>query len=191
MKCLNKYSCLLLLNNIDFTIIYNDSSMKQKIVFLRGKVGSGKTTVAKELQRCMPTKTAIFERDYFMHKVIPWENNIKLVNKVLLKLTCLYLENNYNLIIEGTFTNKEDSYLIEKLRTIKKDGNVDLVFIYLNSSLETSLKRNTLRKKGKDIKDEWIKKWHKTSVPGKINNEKIINTDNRSLKTVVKEILKQ
>jgi len=152
-------------------------------------VGVGKSTVAKELQKRLPKKTALFERDYFMHKVIPWEDNNDVVNRALSKLTHLYLADDYNVLLEGTFTKKEDVYLINKLKDIGRQKNVNVVFLYLNSTLETSLKRNKLRSKDKSIKDEWMKKWYQSSIPKNIEGEMVIETDKLSLQKVVENIL--
>ena len=85
-------------------------------------MGVGKSTVAKELQKRLSKKTALFERDYFMHKVIPWEDNNEVVNRALSKLTHLYLADDYNVLLEGTFTKKEDVYLINKLKDIGRQN---------------------------------------------------------------------
>ena len=160
-----------------------------KIILIRGKVGSGKSTVAKLLQKKLSPKTALFDRDYFYHKVFPWEDNNKIVNEALLSLTRLYLDNGYSVILEGSFTLHENKTLIDALLKLTKPKTTDSHFFYLNTTLQVSLKRNKLRKKGKNIKDEWIREWHAASTPGKINKEVIINTNEIDKKAVVKKIL--
>lgn len=90
--------------------------------------------------------------------------------------------------MEGAFTLEEDSGLIESISKLSEAG-VRIHFFYLDAPLKTCLQRNINRKTEKDIKDRWVEKWYKSSSPGEVAQEHVIDTSQAGPKELVDKIL--
>lgn len=163
---------------------------ENKLIILRGPAGSGKTVVAKRLQKTLPARVAILTPDYFYWQVFPGEDNKELVNKILAFTIKSYIDEDYTVILEGILPLSENRSLIEEIIKFCKKKRISYLPFFLNVSLETALKRNKMRKNEKKIKTEDIKNWFTVAKKGAIEGEKIIQIDNMSIEEVTALIRK-
>lgn len=161
----------------------------KRLLVIRGKPGSGKSSVARILQKCLlPEKVAIFTPDYFYWKVFPGEDNKHLVNVVLNHNIKRYLKENYFVILEGILPQSENSDLFDWLHKYCRQKEISLHSIYLDVSLKKALNRNKHRIKGKEISAKDLKQWYKNSIAYEIGGEFIIDTNKLSAEEVAKKI---
>lgn len=163
-----------------------------KLVILRGRPGSGKSTVAERIQEKINNqKAAIFTPDYFYWQVYPGEDNQHLVNQVLNYAIKKYLQSGYLVILEGILPKSENGELFKWLQKYCRENNFEFNSFFLDLSLPKAIERNKQREKGTEISDEDIKNWYSNASPKEIKNEIVINTENISSEKVTDTILEK
>lgn len=173
----------MLINSFNF-------SMNQLII-LGGSSSVGKTTVSKEIAKKLSGDVAIIEMDHFRWNFIFEPKQGGYANKVshdAARLSVLaYLKNGFNVIFEGTFSEKDknNKLFIEKL--IKQANKFPTSVFHLKYSLKKCLERNKLKEL--KIPEQTIKRIHQRHEVTKLPNEIIINVGKKSASDIALEIL--
>jgi shikimate kinase len=159
-----------------------------KIILIRGPLGIGKTTIAKELTERL--NAAYFSMDKILEEnnidkidekqgCIPKENFIKADNLILPEIKKA-IGQGKNIILDGCFYHQEQ---IEHLKEELKDNKI-LIF-NLKASLESCIKRD--RKRKRVYGEEAARAVHK--LVSRFDIGESIDTDGKSEEQVLGEIL--
>ena len=113
---------------------------KPFLIVIDGPMGSGKTTLAKELHKKI-SSTSLISLDLLKHFVSEYKldskKHLDMASKIGRAMTKEYLKNNINVIVEKAFTREE--FLKEFIKGFK---NKSRLFIYqLHSPLNLRIKR--------------------------------------------------
>ncbi len=149
-------------------------------VIIRGPLGIGKTTIAKELAKKLKAQYISIDKILKKHKLdvidkkqgcITLKNFIKGNNLILKKIK-------KKAVIDGCF------YHLKQIQNLKKHLK-PLYIVTLTATLKTCIKRDKNRKKS--YGEEATKAVYKLVS----NYGKIINTENKTKNQITKEILKK
>ncbi|QUR94266.1 AAA family ATPase [Macrococcoides canis] len=147
----------------------NKGGLTLKIVILRGNSGSGKTTIAKKLQKILGEKAILISQDVLRRKMllpdaVVGEMSVKL-NQAIVDFSVQHFE---YIIIEGIYSNKKHGKWLKEY-TQKFESYA----YYFDISFEETLLRHQ-NKVDVNFGKEEMEQWYiKNDVLG-IKNEKII-----------------
>ncbi len=154
-------------------------------VIIRGYLGVGKTTIAKQVAKKIKAKYYSIDEilaknklDKIGKRCIPLENFIKANEKVLSQAKSL-LAKGIPVVFDGNFYHK--GHIIHLIRNLKAPHKV----FTLKAPLKVCIARDAQRKGS-------YGKWPVIAVYNLVNNTKYgktINTDKKSIKQVVREII--
>ena len=166
--------------------------MQTKLIILRGQSGSGKSTVAKKLQKISQKPTFIVEQDYYMNERISPSIDIESSARKSLQMTLIIcnvlklLDKGYDCIVEGNFSNSAYQTMFDEL--FKQHPSNNFMYYY-NISFKESLRRHNTRDKKHAFGTDEMKKWYfETSAYGH-SFEKII-PEEYSMNQTIDMILK-
>ncbi|MBN1376756.1 AAA family ATPase [Candidatus Woesearchaeota archaeon] len=136
-----------------------------KLIIIRGPGGASKSTVSKIIAEKLreKNKVAVINADLFYWDISGEETNRDIIYEAIRRLEDLYLNNNYNVIIEGIMSSKKDNELrIERFIEFGKKYNIDIKLFFLNIPKEESEKRvrKKAKKDGWEFKKEDIDNWY-------------------------------
>lgn len=130
-----------------------------KLIMLRGNSGSGKTTVAKILQKKLGHGTMLISQDVVRREILYVKDGKKKnINDLLFKLAMFGKENCEIVILEGILNSKYYSSLFEKILSEFKNN---IYAFYFNIPFEETLKRHKTRQSSKEFGETEMKKWWK------------------------------
>lgn len=134
----------------------NEISMA-KLIILRGNSGSGKTTIAKKIQKNFGHGTLLISQDVVRREMLYVKDGDKpKVEKLLLQIA-LYGKNNCNIVIlEGILNSKWYRDLFEKLQGEFKEN---IFAYYFDIPFEETVKRHKQRAISNEFGEEEMKKW--------------------------------
>jgi len=161
-----------------------------KIITIAGKSCSGKTTISHELAKVLGNYMFV---DIWKIKEIfePYNaKNRKLSNQICKEVVFSIIKNSAKQRIAKNFILQEarGSTVRKYLKNnLKKEDKIYPIFLEIN--LDTALKRNISRDK-KTIDRKHFIKQAKKDLPRKEKGDIVINTENKSIKKVIDEILK-
>ena len=130
----------------------------QFLIILRGPAASGKSTLAREIQRRCRSKTAVIDTDLFNWSIVPGEDDNAVVYENVVTISSNYLRHNYNVIIEGLIVSSEEQGALEQVRKLAAERGAVVVDFYCRVSKGVALARNEQRAKGieaSQIADWW------------------------------------
>lgn len=111
-----------------------------KIIILRGNSGSGKTTIAKMLQKRLGNGTMLISQDVVKREILYVKDEKKqIINDLLFKLAKFGKENCEFVIVEGILNSKHYNNLFEK---ISKEFKNNIYAFYFDIPFEETLKRH-------------------------------------------------
>ncbi len=139
----------------------------QFCIILRGPAASGKSTLAREIQRRSPSKTAVIDTDLFNWSIVPGEDNKAVVFENVVALSSNYLRRNYNVIVEGLIVSSEERGALEQVRKLALQRQAIVVDFYCRVSKDVALARNEGR--GKGIEPRQIEEWWDLAEADKAN----------------------
>lgn len=161
-----------------------------KLIIIRGVSCSGKSIVADQIRKYFKEqrKVAVIHTSIFYHQIvngdkpeIAMENTKRILDN--------YLKNRYDIILEGTLSFRDKKgklYLDNFLKLAKKYKTPVKQFFFETDFLELKERE----KKRKKISIGLLKKMYDTAIKTKRENEIMINTTNKTIKQVVKEVIK-
>ncbi len=145
--------------------------MSQKLIIIRGNSGSGKGTIAKRLREELGGKVAVIGQDALRRDLLMEKDSLENIDVLkLLDLTAKYcLDHGYTVIIEGILaTGKYHNVLSGIMEYAKCDSYV----LYLDVSLEETIRRHATKPNYNEFGEEKIREWYKPNhhlnVPGEI-----------------------
>jgi adenylate kinase family enzyme len=127
------------------------------IIILRGNSGSGKSTVAKNLQRELGHGTFLISQDVVRREMIFVHDEPNNQSIDLLIDLVKWGQNNCNIVIlEGILRSKTYERLFE---IISSEFGNNIFAYYFDLPFEETLKRHNTRDKSKEFGEEALRKW--------------------------------
>ena len=127
------------------------------IIILRGNSGSGKSTVAKNLQRELGHGTFLISQDVVRREMIFVHDEPNNQSIDLLIDLVKWGRNNCNIVIlEGILRSKTYERLFE---VISSEFGNNIFAYYFDLPFEETLKRHNTRDKSKEFGEEALSKW--------------------------------
>ncbi len=146
-----------------------------KLIILRGNSGSGKTTIAKALQKKIGLGTMLISQDVVRREILYLKGGDKTkVSNLLYTLALFGKENCDIIILEGILKTQKYEDLLKKL-SIEFKNNI--YSYYFDIPFEETLKRHSQRKCVNEFGEEEMRKWWKEKDFSKVLSEKIIGKD--------------
>lgn len=128
-----------------------------KLIILRGNSGSGKTTIAKALQKRLGNNTLLISQDVVRREMLYVKDGEKPKVEELIFQIAMYCKNNCEFVImEGIFNSKWYSNLFKKLSNEFQDN---IFAFYFDIPFEETLKRHKTKKEANEFGEEEMRKW--------------------------------
>ena len=163
-----------------------------KLITLRGNSGSGKTTVAKELQKLFGRNSMLISQDVFRREIL---NVVDGENPPVLPLLQEMLQYGNRhceiVILEGILIADWYKSLFDF--AVELYGS-NIFSYYFDVPFEETLKRHQTRAKSNEFGEKEMREWWKEKDYSKVLNEKIITSelDKESIvKTIYLTVCKQ
>lgn len=148
---------------------------KAKIIILRGNSGSGKTTVARLLQKKFGHGTLLISQDVIRREILYVKDGIETkALPLLIELVKYGKENCDVVILEGIL--KADWYR-ELFEQIKKEFGQEIYAYYYEIPFEETLKRHQTKPNCNEFGEEEMKRWWNEKDYISFIPEKIITTE--------------
>jgi len=156
-----------------------------KLIMLRGNSGSGKTTVAKELQELFGRGTMVLSQDMIRREILKERDGTDPPALPLIKQMLEYGSENCEVVIlEGIFIAGWYRELFEA--AVGLYGS-DIYAYYFDIPFEETLRRHQTRSKAAEFGADEMRKWWKEKDYLDLIEESII-TEDMSKDEIVKEI---
>lgn len=128
-----------------------------KLIVLRGNSGSGKTSVAKELQKKFGHGTMLISQDVVRREMLYVKDGENPKAEELIYQIAMYGKKYCDIIIvEGIFNSKWYNNLFKKLSNEFKDN---IFAFYFNIPFEETLKRHKTKKESKEFGKKEMRQW--------------------------------
>lgn len=156
-----------------------------RLIMLRGNSGSGKTTVAKELQELFGRGTMVLSQDMIRREVLKERDGIDPPALPLIKQLLEYGSSNCEVVIlEGIFIADWYRELFET--AIELYGS-DIYAYYFDIPFEETVRRHQTRSKAAEFGADEMREWWKEKDYLELIKESII-TEGMSKDEIVNEI---
>ncbi|MBC7764458.1 kinase [Microbacteriaceae bacterium] len=160
--------------------------MTQRLIILRGNSGSGKSTIAKELQLKLGHGTMLIPQDVIRREILRVEDKTDNPSGELISMIATYGNKiGYDVIIEGIFSNEK--YRAMLLDLIEKFSGRSYVY-YFDISFSETVKRHQNKANSNEFGEKAMREWWKEKDYLGTQNE-IIITDDMSKDQILKNIL--
>ncbi|MGB4768215.1 MAG: kinase [Candidatus Saccharimonas sp.] len=131
--------------------------MISKLIIIRGNSGSGKTTIAKRLQRELGKGTMLVPQDVLRREIVWVRDGANNPSIELIKRTVLYAkEIGYGVILEGILAKKFYGGMIDEL--VKEFGNHVLLY-HFDLTFEETLRRHATKPNSHDFGEKEMREW--------------------------------
>ena len=157
-----------------------------KLIILRGNSGSGKTSVAKKLQKQIGRNTLVLSQDIVRREML-WAEDGYNTSALPLLISLLQYghKNNEVVILEGILNSKWYRPLFEE--AVKLFGK-DIFAYYYDLPFEETLKRHETKEKRFEFGEKEMRRWwNEKDYIGSISEKAI--SEEMSLESVVNMIL--
>lgn len=146
-----------------------------KLIVIRGNSGSGKTSVARALQRKFGRNTMVLSQDTVRREML-WVSDCEETKALplLIELIKYGKQNSEVVILEGILDSL--CYMPLFQRAVEELGNQIFAYYY-DLSFEETLARHQTRPQRNDFGEAHMKKWWKEKDVLSIISEKIISED--------------
>lgn len=131
--------------------------MVSKLIVIRGNSGSGKTTIAKRLQRELGKGTMLVSQDVLRREIVWVRDGANNPSIELMKRTVLYAkEIGYNVILEGILAKKFYAPMINEL--IAEFAGCSHVY-HFDLPFEETLRRHATKSNAHDFGEKEMREW--------------------------------
>lgn len=155
------------------------------LIVVRGNSGSGKSTVAAQLQERLPGKTVVLSQDYFRRVIYNEQEQESLAHADLIEVAATHaLRAGHNVVLDGIFNATRYSPMLERVRSATEESR----FYAFDLSLEETLRRHRSRSKVGDFTAEEISGWYHGWQPLQFVSEHRIDAS-ESVTATVQRIL--
>ena len=128
-----------------------------KLIILRGNSGSGKTTIAKGLQKKFGHGTMLISQDVVRREMLYVKDGEKPnVEELIFQLAMFGKQHCEIVIMEGIFNSKWYNNLFKKLL---KEFKKDIFAFYFNIPFEETLKRHKTKVEANEFGEKEMRKW--------------------------------
>ena len=147
-----------------------------KLIIIRGNSGSGKTTIAKKLQKKLGHGTMLISQDVVRREMLYVKGSKNNKAEDLLLNLVLYGKKHCKVVIlEGILYSKHYNKLFEKLLEEFKDN---ILAFYFDLPFEETLKRHKTKANANEFGEKEMRKWWREKdligyIPENILNEKL------------------
>lgn len=157
-----------------------------KFIVIRGLSGSGKSSIASELQKNLDQPSLLVSEDKIRQMFSDRKEPDHVASKKLAtKMVITGLENGHNVIYEGISNIKTyKPYFDEILKVHCKDN----FFFYLDVSFDETVRRHNTRPQKSEFSVDEMKRWWDYASPSDYDSEMII-PENSTLQESVQTIL--
>ena len=157
------------------------------LYIIRGPCASGKSTVANLLRNRLEGNTAIFCPDFFYWDVC-WkkDDDSETVYEALYRLTDLYLSRDYNVILEGILSGRDENGLrIDRFMELGKGYGVKPFFFFVD--LKTSIERD--KERGELVGEKEVRRVYEKSIDSIHADDVEIDAENNTPEEIVRILL--
>lgn len=157
-----------------------------KLIIIRGNSGSGKSTIAKELQKRLGNNTMLISQDIVRREMLSVKDGENTLALPLLKELLSYgYQHSEIVILEGIMNSDWYKTLFEE--AIRLFGS-QIYAYYFDISFNETLKRHQTRDKWKEFGEEVMRRWWKEKDLSDVLDEVCI-TDDKNIETIVRNIM--
>lgn len=164
-----------------------------KLIIIRGNSGSGKTTIAKELQEKLRQHfskeadegTMLIPQDVVRREILRTKDGPKNPSIQLIKDIASYGHSiGYDVIIEGILVRKHYGKMLNDVVAL-----FDEVYVYyLDISFEETLRRHKTKPNSHEFGEELMREWYIEKDVLGLTNERVF-TDKDAMDEILKSIL--
>ena len=159
--------------------------LMNKLIILRGNSGSGKTTIAKELQRKMGSNTLLISQDVIRREMLMVKDGPDTMVLPMLKEILIYGRNHCEtVILEGILVGEWYRSLFEQAKELY--GN-NIYAYYFDIPFEETIKRHKTRPQSKEFGEEAMREWWVDKDYSEVLNETAITAD-KDEESIIQEI---
>ena len=156
-----------------------------KLIILRGNSGSGKTTIAKELQKCLGRNTMLISQDVVRRDMLRVKDGENTEALPLMKELLTYGRNHCEIVIlEGIMYADWYQPLFEL--AVQLYGTNIFVY-YFDLPFEEILKRHQTKPNCNDFGEEAMRRWWRDKDFSDVLNEQVI-TSEKDMQTIIRGI---
>jgi predicted kinase len=129
-----------------------------RLIVIRGNSGSGKSTIARQLQRGHGRGCAVVDQDHLRRKVLRERDRAGGLAPALIAQTVRFaLDHGYHVVLEGIMFSDRYGGMIRDLRRAHR-GATHL--FYLDVSLDETLRRHATRPQAAEFTPEQMRGWY-------------------------------
>lgn len=160
----------------------------KKLIILRGNSGSGKTTIAKELQKEFGANTMLISQDVIRRDILKVKDGENTLALPLMKELLLYGNRYCEIVVmEGIMYSDWYKTLFELAIQLYGD---EIYAYYFDISFEETLKRHQTKPNCHEFGKEAMKKWWREKDFSNILKETII-PEEKNMESIVMDICNQ
>lgn len=157
----------------------------RKLIILRGNSGSGKTTVAKELQNRFGTNTMCISQDVIRRDILKVKDGENTLALPLMKELLVYGNRNSEVVImEGIMYSDWYKPLFELANQLY---GTEIYAYYFDISFKETLKRHQTKPNCRDFGEEAMRRWWREKDFSEELNEVRI-TEEQDMESIVEDI---
>lgn len=159
-----------------------------KLVIIRGNSASGKSTLARRVQKEASGPVAVVEQDYFRHDLFgsKWGDTEYQARSVLMAaMTLQLLRSGVTVILEGPLPS---SWFMGVLAAIRKEWSGEVVAFCYVLELEETLRRHQTRDKRTHFGEDTLRGWYSERDPIEGLHENILSEE-VTLDRAVRQVL--
>lgn len=130
----------------------------QRIIIIRGNSGSGKSTVAKQLQHRMGYQTMLIPQDVVRREILrvrDIDNNPSI--QLVYDLAMYGGKIGYDVIVEGIFVNERYGNMLKKLIS---DFPGESYVYYFDIPIEVTLQRHSSKPNAHEFGEKELREWY-------------------------------
>ena len=147
----------------------------EKIIILRGNSGSGKTTVARALQKKFGYNTMMISQDEIRRNVLWVKDGVDTkALPLMIELMKYGYEHCDVVILEGIMY---DEWYSPLFKTANELYGMDIYAYYFDIPFEETVRRHNTRDKKQEFGEEDMRRWWREKDFSSVFNEKIITSD--------------